>query len=68
MGAWEMSPQSFSDWLTCFIEDSGVGNKPTVAQWATILKRLGQVDTATANPMGFVGQSEPHHDPDDYDN
>lgn len=60
-----MSPQSFSDWLNCFIEDSGVGNKPTVAQWATILKRLGQVDTGTTNAMGFIGQSDPHDDPDD---
>lgn len=64
----KVSPQSFCDWIKCFIEDSQVGNKPTVAQWATILKRLGQVDAEMAHPMGFVGQPDPHDDPDDFIN
>lgn len=63
-----MTPASFCDWLNCWIEDAEIGNKPTVAQWQTILKRLDQVDTGSiANPIGFVGQTEPHNDPDDHE-
>lgn len=51
-----MTPASFCDWLSCFLEDAEIGNKPTVAQWATILKRLDQVDTnKPVDAMGFIG-------------
>lgn len=64
-----MTPASFCDWLTCFLEDAEIGNKPTVAQWATILKRLDQVDTEKrADGMGYVGFIDPHDDADDFIN